>query len=354
MRAFLRNRRVRAVVVVLVLAGAGALLYWRGPDWRIVGEAFKAVRWEWVVAAIGINLASIVSRSIAWKLVIDEAMPAPRPGYRVTFSAFCVGLLANAILPGRIGELARVAVIRRRLPPRRGLWATLVGTVFAHRVFDLVPVVSLILFVLITAKIPAWASTSLLVIVVAGVGLFVFAFASARHHGESRRRLDGMGAVRRLVAMARQGLGVMHRPLPAAAAISFQFLGWFCQLMAVYTAMLAFHIHLSLPAAGLVLLVMNVVTIVPLWPGNIGALQAAIAVPLVSYGVAYADGVAFGFGLQAIEASVGIGIGLIFLAREGLSFAILRGMPGTAEAQERADEREPLEEPEPARAGVPG
>jgi uncharacterized protein (TIRG00374 family) len=319
------------LVVLLALAGVGAALWWRGPDWETVGDAFAAVRWWWVIGAIGINLLSIVSRSIAWKLVIDQAMPPPRPGYPLTFSAFCVGLLANAVLPGRIGELARVAVLTRRLPRREGAWATLVGTVFAHRVFDLVPVLALILFVLVTAKIPAWAVTSLLVIVAVGIGLFVFAFLSARHHRSSR--LDGLGTARRLVTMARHGLGVMHRPAPAAAAVAFQFGGWLCQLFAVYTAMRAFDIHASLPAAALVLLVMNVVTIIPLWPGNVGAVQAAIALPLRSYGVAYGKGVAFGFGLQAIEASVGIGIGLLFLAREGLSFAALRGMPAAAEAE---------------------
>ena len=33
---------------------------------------------------------------------------------------------------------------------------------------------------------------------------------------------------------------------------------------------------------------MNVATVFPLWPGNIGLLQAAVALPLVSYGVPYA------------------------------------------------------------------
>ena len=72
---------------------------------------------------------------------------------------------------------------------------------------------------------------------------------------------------------------------------------------------------------------MNVVTIFPFWPGNVGLVQVAIASALVGYGVAYGRGVAYGFGLQAIEASVGIGVGLLFLAREGLSFAMLRVMP---------------------------
>ena len=79
---------------------------------------------------------------------------------------------------------------------------------------------------------------------------------------------------------------------------------------------------------------MNVATIFPLWPGNIGLLQAVVALPLVSYGVAYATGFAFGLGLQVMEMSVGVGVGLIFLAREGLSLATLRRMP-----DEESDER---------------
>ena len=78
--------------------------------------------------------------------------------------------------------------------------------------------------------------------------------------------------------------------------------------------MRAFHIHEGLPAAGLVLLLMNVATVVPLWPGNVGLVQVAVATPLRQYGVAYGKGIAFGFGLQAIEASVGVGVGLVFLA----------------------------------------
>src|SRR4029079_13246051 len=121
--------------------------------------------------------------------------------------------------------------------------------------------------------------------------------------------------------------------------------------LAVYTVMLAFHIHEALAAAGLVLVLMNVATIFPLWPGNVGLVQAAVAFPLVQYGVAYGRGFAFGIGLQAIEASGGVGIGLLFLAREGISYADLKLMPGAA----RAAEPEPgtAEEPERARSRLP-
>ncbi len=236
----------------------------------------------------------------------------------------------------------------------RGLWATLVGTVFAHRVFDLVPVLALIVYVLLTAKIPQWAVTSLAVVAVVGVALLVFAFASAKD--PNRSPLDGLGAARRLVTMARHGLGVMKTPLAAAEAVLFQVAGWMCQLLAVWAAMRAFHIHQGLPAAGLVLVLMNVATIFPLWPGNVGLLQAAVALPLFQYGVSYARGFAFGIGLQAIEASVGVGFGLLFLAREGLSFAMLKRMPDAAQAEvpEEEDDASDRSSGEPERGLVGG
>ena len=346
----------RVVLTLVVMAGALALLWWRGPSLTAIGDAFAQVEWQWVVVAIGLNLLSVVFRALAWRTVINQAMTKPHPSVPLVFSAFSVGLFANAVLPGRIGELARVAVLNRKLPRRRGLWATLVGTVFAHRVFDLVPVLILILYVVRTAKIPAWAITSLLVFVGVGSGLFAFAFASARRPYAHMHALDSIGAARRLTAMARQGLGVMRSPIGATLAILLQISGWVCQLLAVYTALRAFDISAPIPAAAVVLLLMNVATVFPLWPGNVGLVQVAIAAPLAaSYGVAYAHGVAFGFGLQAIEASVGIGVGLLFLAREGLSFAMLRVMPSAAQAEMNAEEEE--EEPAndaPVRSRVPG
>jgi len=342
----------RVVLGLLLMGGVFALFWWRGPSFHAIGDAFTAVVWEWVAVAIAINLLSVVVRALAWSTVIRQAMPPPHPKPLTVFSAFSVGLFANAVLPGRIGELARVAVLVRKLPRRKGLWATLVGTVLAHRVFDIVPVLLLIIFVIVTAKVPAWAITILIAVVGIGIGLFTFTLVSAR---TDAGELDSVGAVRRLVTMARQGLGVMRSPTGMALAIAFQISGWVCQLFAVWTAMRAFHIHAPLPAAGVVLLVVNVVTIFPFWPGNVGAVQLAIAAPLsASYGVAYALGVAYGFGLQAIEASVGIGVGLLFLAREGLSIAMLKVMPSAAQTELPAVAEETDERAEPARARMSG
>jgi glycosyltransferase 2 family protein len=334
----LRSRWGALAVVVVVLAGAVALVIWHGPDTSRIGDAFRAVSWGWVIAAVLINLVSVVVRSSAWRVVIRQAIPPPQPGRRVVFSAFCVGLLGNAALPGRVGELARVAVVTRHLRRRPGTWATIVGTVFAHRLFDVVAAVGLVLYVLYTARIPNWARPGLAIIIGVGLGLLLAGFLLARRH--HRPLHEELGAMRRVLRAARHGLTVLRRPGPAVLALFFQLLGWTAQLFAVWAAFRAFQIdHLGAPEAALILLLMNVVMVFPFWPGNVGLLQAAIAFALLSYGVAYAHGFAYGIGLAAIEASVGVGLGLVFLAREGFSFAMLRRMPEVTEVDVEEDER---------------
>jgi uncharacterized protein (TIRG00374 family) len=359
-RAVWRSTWVQAGVLVLTVLLALTVLWWRGPDWGEVWDAFHFVVWSWIVLALALNVVSTLFRALSWRMTIGQALPDEhQPRLVHVFSAFGVGLLANAVVPGRLGELARVATLRRHLPDASpGTSATLVGTVIAHRLFDLVPAAILVVWVLLTAEVPHWAVVALMIIAGVGLALFTIAWMSARR---ARRpmRSDGVGSVRHLVAMARNGLAVLKEPLPLAGAVLLQCAGWFMQLLAVFVAMQAFGIDAPLPAAGLVLVLMNIATIVPLWPGNVGLVQAAVAVPLRNYGVPYATGFAYGLVLQALEMLCGVGLGLIALAREGISFAMLKRMsddeePG-GDAVDDVDEMvEDLEaEPEVAREGAP-
>jgi uncharacterized protein (TIRG00374 family) len=331
------TRASRFAVLGVVVAAVVALVIWRGPEESVVLDAFRAVSWWWVVLAVAINLLSVAVRSSAWRIVITHAIPRPWPKRRVVFSAFCVGLLGNAALPGRVGELARVAVVTRHLRRRPATWATIVGTVFAHRMFDVVASLGLVVYVLYTARIPNWTKPALAIIIGVGLGLLLAGIFMARRH--QRPVSEELRPVRRVLRMARRGLTVLGRPGPAVGALLLQLLGWTAQLFAVWSAFRAFQIDLGFPAAALILMLMNVVTVFPFWPGNVGLLQAAIAFALLSYGVAYAHGFAYGIGLQAIEASVGIGLGGLFLAREGFSFAMLRRMPEVTEVDVEEDER---------------
>lgn len=346
-RRIWRSGWAQAGVALVALVVAATLLWWRGPEWGRVLDAFQFVIWSWIVLALLLNVLSTFCRAYSWRLTIGQALPAEhQPRVVHVFSSFGVGLLANAVVPGRLGELARVATLRRHLPDAPpGTSATLVGTVFAHRLFDLVPASILVVWVLLAAEVPHWAVVSIMVAAAIGFTLFTVAWLGAKR---SARPVvsEGLGSIRQLVVMGRQGLSVLKAPLPLAGAVFLQCCGWALQLLAVWVMMQAFGIDAPLPAAGLVLVLVNIATIVPLWPGNIGLVQAAVALPLRNYGVPYATGFAYGLALQAIEIVCGLGLGLIAIAREGISIAMLKRMRDDDDSAENALEgvQELLEE----------
>jgi uncharacterized membrane protein YbhN (UPF0104 family) len=327
----LRNSRLRVPLLVAIGLLLLALFRWRDLNLESFLNALAGVRWSWAVAAIAFNLLSAVAGSLAWNTIIREAMPPPHPRYLDVLSAFSVGLLGNIVLPARAGEAARVAVLTRRLGSRPGIWVTLVGTVVAYRLLDLLPSLALILYVLVSAPIPPWALRSLVLIAALGVGLLVVGIAIARRH--ERPLFEAGGRFRRRATMARAGLGVLRAPLPAATATLYQSVAWLSQLLAVFVTLRAFGLESTISVAALVLVLVNLAILFPLWPGNVGLLQATVALPLAAYAVDYGHAIAFGVGMQAIEVSVGVSLGLLFLAREGLSIAILKRIPqsGTAD-----------------------
>ncbi len=163
---------------------------------------------------------------------------------------------------------------------------------------------------------------------------------------------------RRLVTMARYGLGVMRTPVPAVEAALLQ-----CARLDVPAVRgLGDDARVRHPRAaarrgaragaderGDALSALARATSVSCRPRSRCRSSRTVC--------PYPKGFAFGIGLQAIEMSVGVGIGLLFLAREGLSFAMLKRMPGAEQAevaQAGEAEADTAEEPARARARISG
>ena len=241
-----------------------AYCWWRGPDWGLVGDAFEAVSWRWVGVALVLNLASVLVRAVSWNVVIRQAMPrSQQPPFANVFRRSRSACLPTRCSRGSASLPASASSPGGRLGARGR--QRLLGTVFAHRLFDLVPALLLTAFVLATTRIPHWAVTSLELVAVVGIALFLAAILVAGR--ELRLLPEGALAVRRLLAMAQRGFTYCACSKAAALAAVLQTTGWLIQL-AVWSMMAAFGIDAPISAAAVVLLLMNVATVFPLWPGT--------------------------------------------------------------------------------------
>ena len=78
----MKNRWAMVSALVLFFGVAIALVVWHGPDWTAVHDAFTAVSWPWVAVAIGLNLLSVVTRSISWHTCIEQSIEQVLPCFQ--------------------------------------------------------------------------------------------------------------------------------------------------------------------------------------------------------------------------------------------------------------------------------
>jgi len=326
-RARAWRARWRSALLVLMAIGLGATIAWRGPGVaQSVLDGLKDVHWGWALAAVGANVVSLLLRGASWSVVLQPALPT-RPATTPAVSAYAVGQLGNVLLPARLGEAAKVSLLSRRLPDAG--WARLAGSVAAHRLLDALPLAAMTIALLALAGLPGWAAPTIIAGVAGGVAALVGAGLLARR---LPRAPETAGRIRAAIEAARGGFAVLRAPLWAMGAFAVHSVSWLASIAAAWLGLRAFGVDTPVSASLLVVLATAAALALPLWPGNVGLMQVAVALALVPYGVPRSHGFAAGIGLQAIETVAAILPGLVALAGEGISLAVLRHGVPAAEA----------------------
>ena len=119
---------------------AGLLLYWVFHDKnpQALSAALLRASWPALALAAFLNLSHNAVRVLRWGWLLEPV----RPGvpFRPMFSAVILGFMMTLVVPGRIGEVVRPAILsaREKLP-----LAPCLGTVVADRLLDGVAIVAL-------------------------------------------------------------------------------------------------------------------------------------------------------------------------------------------------------------------
>lgn len=127
-----------ASVVVSAVAMYAAL---RNVPFRELLDSFASFKLVWILPAVIVILTAFGLRAVRWGIILRNIRPL---GFWQLFHPMMVGFMLNCILPGRVGELARPAILRQKekIPFASGL-----ATILAERVFD---ISFLLLFLAIT------------------------------------------------------------------------------------------------------------------------------------------------------------------------------------------------------------
>ncbi len=131
------RRRLWALLVALLLAGAGWLVYQRWGrqfDWPAFGRSFASLDWRWLSWAIAAALATYWGRALRWAVMLRPLRP--RPNLWGLFTATVIGFAAVVLL-GRPAELVRPYLIASR---ERVSFSSQLGAWVLERIADLLAI----------------------------------------------------------------------------------------------------------------------------------------------------------------------------------------------------------------------
>jgi uncharacterized membrane protein YbhN (UPF0104 family) len=103
-------------------------------DLPVVGQAIAGAAPTFLLVALGIVLIDLALRALRWQLLLHGVHGAgTRPTYRLVIGYLTIGFTANAVLPARLGDVARAILAATAFrTPRLAIF----GTIMIERVGD--------------------------------------------------------------------------------------------------------------------------------------------------------------------------------------------------------------------------
>jgi uncharacterized protein (TIRG00374 family) len=318
------KKRWPSLVLGLVVSVI-ALAYLFRRDLSGVRDELLHARYWMIIPCFAISVVGLWLRAIRWRVLLDG-----RISLKDSFHIMNVGYFINAVLPLRIGELARAVLASRIDPPVRVL--TSLSTILVERLIDTLAVFGLVGLTL--AILPVGLEIGVVGLVLgvgAVVGVIVLMIFAARPLW-AHRILDRAG--RMIPFLRRPSLHewVDHlldgiKPLASWRAtlqvLFWTVVSWVSSVMAGYVFLYAIFDHPTWVASMAMIALASFVVAVPAVPGNIGPFEAAVVFGLAGAelveNASDAQAVAFALLLHLVNLLLYISMGLIGLWVQNVS-----------------------------------
>lgn len=293
------HRKLLALVGLVSVAGVALLAARTGTR---VFQAAATPDWRFLLAGMIIVAAVQPLRALAWTATVRSPV-----GFRAMYAASSVGSFLDTVLPGRMGEASKVAVLKVAAGPRWPGFSRAGGSLLCAHLLEMVA------FVLVGAAsafflpVPGWAKITMLVgLPLAAGGLVVTSLA---HQRFGHRLPQSVGA---FVAGAAAPKRVMLR----AGVILI--LTWVARWFGMLFLLHAVGVHVGVGSALLYMVVTGLANTMPFLPGNVGVYQGAAigALAMAGHGGTSAAAAAvFTPAAGSLATAVAAMVGLAFYGR---------------------------------------
>jgi uncharacterized protein (TIRG00374 family) len=246
---------------------------------------------------------AVLLRARRWRCLLPAGDRVPVLAY---CGAYVVGVLTNAVLPGRFGDLVKARVICRP-----GVdYARSLAVVVIDRLLEGLALLVVFAAVLLYTPLPKWASRLGWVAAVATVAALV-GLRAAFHYRAGFLRVTERAATALPAPLRTRLLTAAERLLTGCEALAgyrcvglamlYAFAVWAVEIAAVMIFLAALAVPAPrFAAATLLLTVLNFGMLVPISPGSVGVYQMLCAFALSLWGVDRELGLMLGIVMQTV------------------------------------------------------
>lgn len=307
------GRRWSAAKVARSILGtlAGLLLatvagWWLGVKPGEVMQSISGVSPWAVVFCAASSFVVLALQALRWQLVMRPLLGLR---YIEAYRAQVVGMMFNALLPARGGDLLRVQYLGRRTGKSR---ATILGTEVVDRWLDWWGWFPVLFVLALAGPVPHWLYKALGVF-----ALLLVSWASMMLVLSRRGYVPKAGSrFGEAYRSFRVGVESFRSRRMLLLALIVAPLPWLWESVVISQAARAFGIELSLAMAFSVLIGFNVAMVVPS-PGAVGSVETGGTAALVFFGVDQSKALAFMFVYHFTQLLPGIATGAAILVAEG-------------------------------------
>jgi glycosyltransferase 2 family protein len=268
-------RRLLLALIGIGVSLVATVLVLRGMDLQRVAEILGQASPLPLLAILGILATQALVRAVRWRLLLPPMPDGGAVPVRRVVGPMLVGYLGNALLPARLGEVIRSALIARRegLAPAETL-----GSAALERILDVLTLAALGAAATVAVAAPSWMTGAVLVAVGVAGGALVLVATTGLLARSARWSPPGGALIARLAGQVRllaAGARVLDRPLAVLGAGGLAVVAWLLDATTFWLAARALGLELLPAEAMLISAVGALSTAVPTAPGYVGTFELA-------------------------------------------------------------------------------
>jgi uncharacterized membrane protein YbhN (UPF0104 family) len=277
-----RARGVARLLALVVLAALLVVATRRLDITRVVAELAR-VRPHWVALAIVSYFAILPLWALQWALLAPVG-PRPRPSVSRMLGVVAMTSSVLNTTPLLVGEAAGIYFLVTCAALERGAALSVLAM---DQLLVGIAKVCVLIAAASTNDLPLWMQRGRTVLGV-GVGLLLLALVGGAWRADAMSRLAAGILPRRLarlIATSGAALAPLRSPRRSGAALLLALAKKTAELLAIVCLQHAFGLALPLSSALLVLAALNLATLLPIIPGNVGIYEAAVVLAYGRFGV---------------------------------------------------------------------